>query len=121
MQPSSGWSLASRSTHSRSSDCFRLERLPGVACITGMRHLSTARTDQRRCRIQFPPISAARYRIRYYFNAVETLVKVAFSIVPMLLTATTITIDMPPAISAYSMAVAPESSLRKRPISLHMM
>jgi hypothetical protein len=59
-------------------------------------------------------------RGRYYLSAVDTLVKAAFSVVPMLSTAARITIEIPAAISAYSMAVAPELSLKKRPTSLRM-
>ena len=44
---------------------------------------------------------------------VETLVNIPFSVMPMLLTAATITIEMPPAIRAYSIAVAADSSAKK--------
>src|SRR5271169_2142661 len=47
-----------------------------------------------------------------YLSAVETLVNVAFNWVPIPLTAVTITIEMPAAINAYSMAVAPDSFFR---------
>ena len=53
-------------------------------------------------------------RVVYYLSAVETVVNVAFNWVPILLTAATITIERPAAISAYSMAVAPDSTLQKR-------
>jgi hypothetical protein len=55
-----------------------------------------------------------------YLSAVDTLVKVAFTVVPILLTAARITIEMPAAIIAYSMAVTPELSFKKWPTSLHM-
>ena len=41
------------------------------------------------------------------------LVKIPFSVVPTLPTAATITIEMPPAIRAYSIAVAADSSAKK--------
>jgi hypothetical protein len=50
--------------------------------------------------------------VQPYFNAPETLEKVVFRLVPIDCTAATITIEMKPAISAYSMAVAPASSLQ---------
>src|SRR5262249_59121979 len=49
-----------------------------------------------------------------YFRAVETLVKVVFSFEPTVCTATMIATEMPAAINPYSIAVAPDSSLRKR-------
>jgi hypothetical protein len=49
-----------------------------------------------------------------YFSAVETLVKVVFSFEPRLPTAAMIAIEIPAAISPYSMAVAPCSSARNR-------
>jgi hypothetical protein len=55
-----------------------------------------------------------------YLSAVEIDVKVVFSVLPMLLTATTMTIDRPPAMMAYSMAVAPLSSPRNSTSNLRM-
>jgi hypothetical protein len=49
-----------------------------------------------------------------YFRAVWTLPKVVFKVEPTPCTAATITIEMPPAMRAYSMAVAPDSSFAKR-------
>lgn len=60
---------------------------------------------------------STRGLIGSYLSAFDTLVKVAFSVVPMLLTATTIMIEMKPAIRAYSIAVAAESLFKKRRIS----
>src|ERR1019366_4105920 len=51
--------------------------------------------------------------VAFYLNAVEMLVKIPFSVVPTLPTAATITIEMPPAIRAYSIAVAAASSAKK--------
>jgi hypothetical protein len=48
-----------------------------------------------------------------YFSPVATLVKVVFSLVPRAVTAVTITIEMPPAMMAYSIAVAPDLSAMK--------
>jgi len=47
-----------------------------------------------------------------YFKAVETLLNVVVSVVPRDCTAARITIEMPPAIRAYSMAVAPDGSFQ---------
>jgi hypothetical protein len=47
-----------------------------------------------------------------YFNEVLIEVNVVFRLVPMLLTAVMITIEMPAAIRPYSMAVAPDSSFQ---------
>jgi hypothetical protein len=48
-----------------------------------------------------------------YLSWPDKPVNVAFNWVPMLLTAARITIESPPAIRAYSMAVAADSSARK--------
>ena len=50
---------------------------------------------------------------RTYFNCDETDEKVVLSFGPMLYTLAIIATEMPPAIMAYSMAVAPESSAKK--------
>jgi hypothetical protein len=55
-----------------------------------------------------------RYSIVTYLREVETLVKRVFTFVPRLSTAARITIETPPTMRAYSMAVAPLSSARKR-------
>jgi hypothetical protein len=47
-----------------------------------------------------------------YFSPVETLVNIVFKLVPIDVTATTMAIEIPEAISAYSMAVVPLLSLR---------
>lgn len=52
----------------------------------------------------------SRQPIRRYFSDEFTEVKLLFSVEPMPLTATTITMLMPAAIRQYSMAVAPDSS-----------
>jgi hypothetical protein len=49
-----------------------------------------------------------------YFSAVDTEVKVLLRLVPRLVTAMTIAIEMPAAIRPYSMAVAPDRSQKKR-------
>src|SRR5712692_11886545 len=49
-----------------------------------------------------------------HLRPVATDVSIVFRLVPMDPTATTITIEMPPAMMAYSMAVAAVSSFRKR-------
>jgi len=49
-----------------------------------------------------------------YLSPVETLVNIVFKLVPIAVTATTMTIEIPAAISAYSMAVAPLVSFRNR-------
>jgi hypothetical protein len=67
-----------------------------------------------------PLMSPRAGYIGSYLSAFDTLVKVAFSVVPMLLTATTIMIEMKPAIRAYSIAVAAESTFKKRRIRLLM-
>jgi hypothetical protein len=56
-----------------------------------------------------------------YLSAVETLANVAFNRVPMLATAPIITIESPPAIKAYSIDVAADSSARKAWNFLFMM
>jgi len=48
-----------------------------------------------------------------YFNWVEIDENVLWSVVPSPFTAATIPMEMPPAIRAYSIAVAPVSSFRK--------
>jgi len=48
-----------------------------------------------------------------YFSAVETVVKVVLRLDPRVTTTVTMAIEMPAAISPYSMAVAPDSSVRK--------
>lgn len=48
-----------------------------------------------------------------YFSEVLTVVNVEVSLVPMPLTEATMTMLMPAAMMAYSMAVAPDSSARK--------
>jgi hypothetical protein len=50
---------------------------------------------------------------RTYFNCDETDEKVVLSFGPMLYTVAIIATEIPPAIMAYSMAVAPESSAKK--------
>jgi hypothetical protein len=49
----------------------------------------------------------------FYFIELLIDVKFALRVVPMPLTAATITIEIPAAIKQYSMAVAPDSSFRK--------
>jgi hypothetical protein len=49
----------------------------------------------------------------FHLSPAATEVKVVFRVVPIACTATTITIDMPPDMMAYSMAGAPASSFRK--------
>ena len=49
-----------------------------------------------------------------YLSPVETLVNIVFKLDPIAVTATTMAIEMPAAISAYSMAVAPLVSFRNR-------
>jgi hypothetical protein len=49
-----------------------------------------------------------------YFSEVEIPSKFVFRVEPIPLTAVMITIEMPAAIKPYSMAVAPDSSFRKR-------
>lgn len=61
---------------------------------------------------------AGDYLKRGYFNAVCTLVKVEFRDDPRLETTVMMATEMPAAISPYSIAVAPESSLTNREISL---
>jgi hypothetical protein len=51
---------------------------------------------------------------RTYFNCDETEEKVVLSFGPMLYTLAIIATEMPPAIMAYSMAVAPDSSAKKQ-------
>ena len=51
-----------------------------------------------------------------YFIAVETDVKVVFKPEPRLVTAVMIATEMPAAMRPYSIAVAPDSSRRKRTI-----
>jgi hypothetical protein len=52
--------------------------------------------------------------VQPYFSALETLENVVFKPVPIDCTAATITIEMKPAIRAYSMAVAADSSSQNR-------
>ncbi len=54
-----------------------------------------------------------------YLSAACTLVKVVFRIVPMPLTAATITSAIPAAIRLYSIAVAPELVVHERPYTTH--
>jgi hypothetical protein len=49
-----------------------------------------------------------------YLSPVETLVNIVFKLVPIAVTATTMAIEIPAAIGAYSMAVAPVVSFRNR-------
>src|SRR6185437_9963126 len=56
--------------------------------------------------------SKKRRQFRRYLSEVPILVKVLLSEVPTVLTAARITIEMLPAIKAYSIAVAPDSSLQ---------
>jgi hypothetical protein len=58
--------------------------------------------------------------VTYYFTAVETLVNVVLRVDPSELTAVTIAMDKNPAINAYSMAVAPRSSLINRSNRIRM-
>ena len=51
-----------------------------------------------------------------YFSAVFTDVKVVLRVVPSAVTTVMIAIEMPAAIKPYSIAVAPESSFKKRRI-----
>jgi hypothetical protein len=55
-----------------------------------------------------------------YFNPVDTLVKVVLRFEPRVVTARMIAIEMPAAMSPYSMAVAAVSSRRKCIINLPM-
>jgi hypothetical protein len=55
-----------------------------------------------------------------HFKAVCTLVNVVLRVDPRLTTTVIIAIDMPAAISPYSMAVAPELSFKKRSTTLFM-
>ncbi len=50
----------------------------------------------------------------HYFSWLETLVKVALSCVPSVLTATMMATEIPAAIRPYSIAVAPERSVQNR-------
>ncbi len=54
------------------------------------------------------------YRVLVYLSWVEILVNFALRFAPSVLTMAMIATEMPAAIRPYSMAVAPESSLRKR-------
>ena len=58
-----------------------------------------------------PDIAAGAWR---YLIAVQTVENVVFNCVPILSTAVRITIEMVPAMRAYSMAVVADSSRRKR-------
>jgi hypothetical protein len=60
------------------------------------------------------PDHALKLRARYYLMAEATLMNVPFKVVPIASVAARITIETNPAIRAYSMAVAPDSSLPKR-------
>jgi hypothetical protein len=51
-----------------------------------------------------------------YFSCVEMLEKVVLSLVPMPFTTAMIATEMPAAMRPYSMAVAPDSSFKKRMI-----
>src|SRR5262245_34805641 len=65
--------------------------------------------------LEKPPklrVALPTWRIGTYFSAVDTLVKVLFRAVPRLFTTAMIAIEMPAAISPYSIAVAPRSSVR---------
>ena len=53
-------------------------------------------------------------RIRYHLSPTAIEVKVVLRLVPIACTATTITIDKPPAMMAYSIAVAASSFFRNR-------
>jgi hypothetical protein len=58
-------------------------------------------------------LATGRYQQQnIYFNEVLIEVNAVFRLVPMLLTAVMITIEMPAAIRPYSMAVAPDSSFQ---------
>jgi hypothetical protein len=63
---------------------------------------------------QNDPLTASGRGGQFYFSWLEMLLNVLFSDVPMEFTAATITIEIPAAISAYSIAVAPASSQTKR-------
>ena len=60
--------------------------------------------------------SAFRPSAAAYFTAVDTDVKVVFKPEPRVDTAVMIATEMPAAMRPYSMAVAPDSSRRKRTI-----
>ena len=62
----------------------------------------------------FIPCAAIVAFAKFYFSDVLILVKLLPSVVPNPLTAARIVIEMPAAISAYSMAVAADSSFKKR-------
>jgi hypothetical protein len=55
--------------------------------------------------------------VEAYLRAFATVVKVAFKFVPTVWTTTTMATEMPAAIRPYSIAVAPDWSLRKLAIS----
>ena len=64
-----------------------------------------------------PPLAAASLEgdsTLRYLSWLEMFVKVAFTLVPRVLTATIIAAAIPAAIRPYSIAVAPDSSLRNR-------
>ena len=58
-------------------------------------------------------LSSGVYRTSTHLSELEMLLKVLLSTVPRLLTATMMATAMPVAISAYSIAVAPDSSAKK--------
>src|SRR5262249_42540435 len=61
----------------------------------------------------YPAIAAANCSASDYFKAVETDVNVVLRDVPRLCTTAMIVTDIPAAMSPYSMAVAPELSVKK--------
>jgi len=71
------------------------------------------RTELKWLLTEIASLNQILYVLAPYLSAVETLVNVAFKLVPMLLTAATITIERPPAIMAYSIAVAADSLAKK--------
>ena len=64
--------------------------------------------EMREAAISWRPRAAHVDFNRYYFRAVETLLKVVFRLVPRVCTATMIATAMPAAIRPYSIAVAPD-------------
>lgn len=60
------------------------------------------------------------YRVSPYFSELFTSLKWPLTVLPMPLTAATMTMLMPTAISAYSIAVAPDSSRKKSDMSFEM-
>jgi hypothetical protein len=65
-------------------------------------------------------VADIEHRPRRYLIAVQTVENVVFNCVPILSTAVRIAIEMVAATSAYSMAVAPDSSRRNRVIDTPM-